>query len=510
MPESKYWLDIVVADILKQHPKGEVTVASGISPSASYHIGHFREALTADAIARQIRDSGRKAKHVHFSDNFDPLRRRYEFLPKKFEQFVGQPICHIPDPDPKGCHSNYAKHFYAEFEKSAKKMGVEMEVVFSFEDQYKAGKMTPYIEKTLENIDQIREIFERVSGRKLPPDWTPIQVINPKTQQFFNASLATWVKGDQTIEGVDYTGGDVKLNWRLDWPARWALWRVDVEPFGRELATKGSSYDTGKEFVKLFGGEAPYPVPYDTINLKGDTKKMSSSLGNLITPDEALEIMSAEVLRFFVLRSKPDRILYFDSGLGLFNLIEEYSKIELALEQGEVHEFAEAYRLAVAGTKQRTIASVPFSHLVASYQAGLTQEKLVLEILDRTGYEKAVKDEREILNRELKFVKNWLAKYAPEEVKFEVQPKLPKVELSGDQKAYLKDLADSLEKEPKLNGQGIHDLVYACALKADLKPIQAFQATYLVLLGKDSGPRAGWFLETLDRKFLLKRLRLEG
>src|SRR5207245_8514213 len=108
-----------------------------------------------------------------------------------------------------------------------------------------------------------------------------------------------------------YDDGRVKLNWRLDWPARWALHGVDVEPYGKEHATKGGSYDTGAEFVRVvFGAEPPVPLAYDTVNLVGDNKKMSSSLGNLVTPAEALEIMPPEILRFFVLRCLPRCVLY--------------------------------------------------------------------------------------------------------------------------------------------------------------------------------------------------------
>jgi len=37
-------------------------------------------------------------------------------------------------------------------------------------------------------------------------------------------------------------------------------------------------------------------------------------------------------------------------------------------------------------------------------------------------------------------------------------------------------------------------------------PKDLFSAIYLSFLGKESGPKAGWFLSVLDRKFLEKRL----
>ena len=35
----------------------------------------------------------------------------------------------------------------------------------------------------------------------------------------------------------------------------------------------------------------------------------------------------------------------------------------------------------------------------------------------------------------------------------------------------------------------------------------AFEAIYLAFLGRPNGPRAGWLLASLDRAFVLERLR---
>jgi lysyl-tRNA synthetase class 1 len=42
-----------------------------------------------------------------------------------------------------------------------------------------------------------------------------------------------------------------------------------------------------------------------------------------------------------------------------------------------------------------------------------------------------------------------------------------------------------------------------------LQPQQVFKPLYKVLIGKESGPRAGWFLSILPREWLVKRFRLE-
>lgn len=512
--ERQYWLTSVADEIVAANPKGEIIVSSGISPSASYHIGHFREVLTADGLAWAIRKKGRKVRHLHFVDNFDPLRKRYEFLPEEYENYVGWPICLIPAPD--GSNKSYATYFSEEFQKQARKMGIDMEVIYSYEDQYKNGKMAEKIEEALEHREIIRKIFKEVSHRDLEGDWAPIQILsdNKSFKEWHYKSIdpekkeIEYVDQDGKTGRLDYTKGRVKLNWRLDWPARWALWGVDVEPFGKEHGTKGGSYDTGVRFAKeIFGVEAPFPLVYDTINLAGDTKKMSSSLGNLITPAQALEIMPPEILRYFVYRNLPKRVLYFDSGLGLYNLIDEFSKVEEAVRSGQDHEFAEAYKLATAIEHQRTIATIPFNHLVSVYQAAQGKLEDIFAILERTGYETVVSEQAETLKREVPYVKNWLEKYAPDSVKFEIQTTVPNVELSSEQVKFANLLADKLETMTEVDGQKMHETIYAAKDEAGLQPGDAFKALYRLILGKDSGPKAGWFLASLDKDWLISRLR---
>jgi lysyl-tRNA synthetase class 1 len=237
---------------------------------------------------------------------------------------------------------------------------------------------------------------------------------------------------------------------------------------------------------------------------------MSSSLGNLVTPAQALEIMPAEILRYFVLRSLPKRVIFFDPGLGLYNLIDEFSKLEEAVYTDQHPEFEQAYHVATAIRGERTIARIAFSHLVAVYQTAQGDIESCREILIRTGYRAVVSDQWLVIARELKFVANWLDKFAPESVKFSILTNLPSLELSDAQKAFLVGLAETIKAEKNLNGQGMHDAIYAAAMSYDLKAGQAFTTLYQVLLGQSSGPKAGWFLASLDPDWLVQRLLLKS
>lgn len=56
---------------------------------------------------------------------------------------------------------------------------------------------------------------------------------------------------------TDIREGNVKLRWRVDWPMRWAHFKVDFEPAGKDHLAAGGSYDTGREIVeKIFGWPA--------------------------------------------------------------------------------------------------------------------------------------------------------------------------------------------------------------------------------------------------------------
>jgi lysyl-tRNA synthetase class 1 len=503
------WLEELAKQISLTHPKGEIVISSGHSPSGTYHIGTLREIMTANAIAFELRRQGREAKHIDFVDDFDALRKVPVNIPETWSQYIGQPLALVPDPS--DCHQSYGAHYLAGLHAGLEAVGAMPDETISGYEVYKTGVLADQIELALNGIEDVKKIITTVGGRALDEHWAPLQILSDE-QNLRQWKYTGWDAKTRQVSYVDREGntgtvgiddGRVKLDWRLDWPARWAKWGVMVEPFGRDHATKGGSYDTGKVLVDtIFDGAAPYPVPYEFINNVGDTKKMSKSAGNVLTPNQALEVMPAEILRYFVIGSKPGKTLQFDSGIGLYQLIDNYTKAGLA--ESAALNYAHAVR------DEETIAQIPFNHLVSVYQAASENAEATKEILERTGYMAEVKSSWPIIVRELTFVAKWLENYAPESVVFKIQKSVPKVELTEEQTYFLNLLADSIEAtKGDIDGQAMHELIYAAKDKAELKPMTAFQALYRVILGKDSGPKAGWFLSSLEINFLIPRLRLE-
>lgn len=507
------WLNKAVDELMQRHPEGEIVVSSGVSPSGTYHLGTLREVLTAEAVAYEIKRRGREARHIHVVDDLDVFRKVPVNVPEEYSQHLGKPLCDVPAPD--GTDASYADYYLNDLLVAAEKMHLEMEVIRANE-KYRQGFFVKAIEKALENQSQIREILETVSGHKLGDNWSPIQVVEDgylKNRRFVSidseSKTLVFEDKDGAEQTIAYNAGLVKLNWRIDWPARWWLLGVNAEPFGRDHATKGGSYDTGAIIVeKVYGAQPPLPLPYNFINRTGETKKMSKSSGDVITAAELLEVLPAEVVWYFILRFAPEKQLFFDQGETLIRLVDEFG--ELLAKADKTPEEKQLVETCLHGVEHPTISRVPFSHLVASYQAALKDPAKTLEIIRRTEYAPIVEADSEIIKNELLFIDAWLERHAPEEVKFALLEKLSTDGISENEQNFLRALAEKVAAAPQdADGEWFHKAIYEFKDSSGLAPKELFQAIYKVTIGKTSGPRAGWFLSILPRDWLIKRLRLE-
>lgn len=249
-------------------------------------------------------------------------------------------------------------------------------------------------------------------------------------------------------------------------------------------------------------------MPYDFVNRTGDTKKMSASKGTGVNAHEITNILPSEVIRYFMLRFSPSKRLYFDETDTLIKLVDDYSELLAKKHQSELDE--EIIYLSSRGIAKKTVSSVPFSHLVATYQTSLGNIDETLRIINRTEHAATAQDDADVIRREIKFVARWLKAWAPEDCKFELLKTVDSNIFSGLELAYLRALADDIKNAPPdADGQWFHDLIYAHKAQSGLLPKDLFTTLYKALIGKSSGPRIGWFLSTLPRDWLIERLSMQ-
>ena len=505
------WLNKVADEIIARQPEGEILVESGGSPSGTHHIGHLRELVISDAIMLELRRRGRVARHIYFVDDLDALRKVPVNLPEDYKKYLGMPLCDIPSPSGEG---SYADYFLQGLVDACEALGIEVEFIRSHK-KYREGFFVPAIERALVRLDLARNALETISGRKLDEQWSPIQVMEDgylKKRPFIGldqeSKRITYLDKEGSSQTTGYDSGQVKLDWRLDWPGRWWLMEINAEPFGRDHSSSGSSYDTGVQLMKdVYEAPAPYPIPYDFINLVGDTKKMSASKGTGIDAAEGAKIMPAEVWRYFILRSNPSKLLFFDPINGVIKLMDEFA--ELLVKPDKTDADRQLIDISTKGIAP-TLSNIPFSHLVASYQAALRNPETTLEVISRTEHSETVRDQAEIIKKELVFIDQWLSEWAPEDVKFDLQDKPDPKAFSDDQRKFLAELADKITTAPAdADGEWFHKAIYEFKETQGLQPTELFVPLYKALIGKERGPRAGWFLSTLPREWLVKRLRFE-
>jgi lysyl-tRNA synthetase class 1 len=117
---------------------------------------------------------------------------------------------------------------------------------------------------------------------------------------------------------------------------------------------------------------------------------------------------------------------------------------------------------------------------------------------------------REELDVRLATAARWLAGFAPERLRFSVAlDGLPDAAatLSDEQRGYLSALANVLGGEVAWEGEALQAMIFDVARARELPAGTAFAALYAAFLGKSSGPRAGWLIASLERDFVLARLR---
>ena len=193
---AKHWAD-EVADQVRVADRATV-VSTGISPSGEIHIGNMREVVTGDAVFRAIRDRGVPVRFNYVCDNFDPLRKVYEFLdPQTYEPLVGKPLSEIRCPC--GDHRSYAEHFLEPFLDALERLGIGVEVERA-DEMYKSGRMTPYILQALEARDQIAAILSELTGKQVEPSWSPFNPWCPGCGRINSATVVGFSAERETVD----------------------------------------------------------------------------------------------------------------------------------------------------------------------------------------------------------------------------------------------------------------------------------------------------------------------
>ncbi len=516
-----FWADRISKEIIDSKKYSPYWVDDMFTPSGFAHIGSLRGPLVHDLVYKALKNAGEKPKFTYILNDFDPIDGLSSDLQDEFSKFLGFPLRSVSWRDEK--FESFADYFASDMKNTLKKLGVEPEYLSSW-DMYHQGKFNEAIKLVLDNAEVIQDIYHEVSGsKKKEQGWYPLQVICQNCNKLGTTrvygwdgetvaykcepEMVTWAKGCDSEGRISPFDGNGKLPWKVDWPAHWMVLGVTIEGAGKDHSVAGSSRDVARQLCKrVFQIQEPFNLPYEFLTIGG--KKMGSSKGLGLKAHALFDILPAEVGRFLYCRSDYRQEVDFElfETMSIPDLFDEYDRCYQSFIDGSDENLARAFILSQIGElppKEKTF--LPRFIDVVNYvqQPTIDIEEKFTEIkgLELNNIEKKLLDER------IKYAKVWLKKYAPEKYRFQMTDKLPggAVELSKQQKEYLIKIIELLQQD--LPAEDLQTKLYELSKEEGIETKKAFAAIYLSIIGKQSGPKAGWLLKQYSSDKIIERFK---
>jgi lysyl-tRNA synthetase, class I len=472
--------------------KGHVLFETGYGPSGLPHIGTFGEVARTTMIRRAFQEiSDLPTRLICFSDDMDGMRKVPDNVPNQamLRDNLQRPLTSVPDPF--GEYESFGAHNNAMLRRFLDTFGFEYEFV-SATDFYRSGQFDPTLRRAAERYDALMEVMLASLREERQQSYAIFLPISPKSGRVLyvplkevNAAEGTITFDDEDGEEttLPVTGGNVKLQWKPDFGARWAALDVDFEMYGKDHSTNTPIYDA---ICEILGGRAPNHFTYELfLDEKGE--KISKSRGNGLTIDEWLAYASPESLAYFMYgKPKTAKRLYFDV---IPKAVDEYHQ-QLRAFAGQ----AEAQRLANPvwhihrGQPPASDMPVSFSMLLNLASAANAHDKAVLWGFIR----KYAPDADPASHPALDAAVGRAVRY------FEDFVRPAKRYRAADPKeaTALADLRERLAAWDGLtDAEALQNLVFAVGNDHGFEPLRAwFAALYEVLLGESQGPRFGGFI----------------
>jgi len=291
---------------VEKRKSGNETVLfeTGYGPSGLPHIGTFGEVARTTMVrhAFEALTGGKiKTRLLCFSDDMDGMRKVPDTVPDRaaLEPYLQMPLTAVPNPFG-GDYKSFGDHNNAMLRRFLDTFGFEYEFA-SATDYYKSGRFDAVLLRAVERYDDIMKVMLPTLGDERQATYSPFLPISPSSGRVLYVPIKKVNVADATITFDDedgeeltlpVTGGQVKLQWKPDFGARWAALDVDFEMYGKDHSTNTPIYDG---ICRILGGRAPEHFTYELF-LDQHGQKISKSKGNGLSIDEWLTYAATESL----------------------------------------------------------------------------------------------------------------------------------------------------------------------------------------------------------------------
>ena len=516
---SKAWPFEEARQVLKRYQagppeKGHVLFETGYGPSGLPHIGTFGEVLRTTMVRHAFEIiSDIPTRLICFSDDLDGMRKVPGNVPNQdaLREHLQKPLTSVPDPF--GTHDSFGDHNNAMLRRFLDTFGFDYEF-YSATEFYRSGQFDEVLKRAVERYDAIMKVMLKSLREERQQTYSIFLPIHPETGRVLYVPMKEVNATDHTNtfddeDGREWTlpvtGGNVKLQWKPDFGARWAALGVDFEMYGKDHSTNTPIYDA---ICEILGEKAPEHFTYELF-LDENGQKISKSSGNGISIDEWLTYASTESLSYFMFgKPKTAKRLYFDV---IPKAVDEYhQQLRAYATQDIVARLANPVYHIHGGDVPVSTMVVPFAMLLNLASVSGAQEKENLWGFIRRYAPNATPEANPDLDQAAGFAIRYFNDFVKPTRQFRLptdQERAAMEELStclGDAEKALDVIARKNAQEGKTtplpevdwnDEEFLQSIVFAIGKTHGFDPLRTwFSGLYEVFLGASQGPRFGGFI----------------
>ena len=474
--------------------KGYVLFETGYGPSGLPHIGTFGEVVRTTMVKNSLEALlNCQTKLITFSDDMDGLRKVPDNVPNKemLQNYIGKPLTSIPDPFDK--FESFGHHNNAKLRSFLDKFNFEYDFVSSTE-KYKSGDFDKTLINILQNYESILSIILPTLRSERKRTYSPFLPISPKTGEVLQVKIEEYKTKDNSIVFIDpsnnkkietlITGGNCKLQWKVDWAMRWMAFDVDYEMCGKDLT---ESVELASKICQSMNKQSPVNLIYEMfLDEKGE--KISKSVGNGISVDDWLRYASPESLSLYMFQKpKSAKKLYFDiipkSIDEYFTYLNNFHKLEAKEKYNNpiwhIHN----------GKPPKIKSEITFNSLLNLVSVcNSTEKEVIWKFVNEYNSSLNINNNPEF-DSLIQFAINYYIDF--------VLPNKKYLKLDSSNREIFLEL-NKLLKELNVNStsEEIQTQIYEIGKKHNFDNLRDFfKLIYQVLLGQEQGPRLGSFIK---------------
>ena len=476
--------------------KGYVLFETGYGPSGLPHIGTFGEVVRTSYVMNAFNKIAPniKTKMICVSDDIDALRKVPDNIPNQelIKANLGRPLTSVPDPF--NTHQSFGQHMNSRLISFLDSFGFEYEFI-SATDKYKSGSYNDTMLQVMAKYQELMDLMLPTLGLERQKTYSPFMPIDKESGIVIDKGVKSINKEKASVTYYDLNNqekeisildGNCKLQWKIDFGARWYSFDVNYEIYGKDHAPNEPIY---RKICQILGGKPPINFTYEMF-LSNEGEKISKSKGNGIAIEDWLKYAPQESMSLFMYQKpKTAKRLYFDvipkamdeyiAYSNSYNQLDEVKKLENPLfhiHNGNVNniDFNINYSLIL------NLASVcnPENDdilwgFISKYQKDLHKESSPLLT--------------KMINNAINYYNDF--------IKSNKKYRTP----NNKEKLALQDLANEIKKADNNiinDASQIQTMIFSIGKKHGYEKNMRewFLTLYQILLGQDQGPRMGSFI----------------